>query len=73
MKDSKYPVVEGVVAKGIILGKKANAQHGLWMAKVKTKAWIDKLRARSSDSESLKKVLAENIQEQSQLAGEEIA
>ena len=58
----KYPVKEGVVAKGIIPGRKA--QHSLWMAKAKTKWWLDELRKRAETDINLKQVLADNIREQ---------
>ena len=59
----KYSVTgEGVVAKGILPGRKA--QHSLWMAKCKTKWWLDELRKRAALDVSLKQVLEDNIREQ---------
>lgn len=42
VRAGKYPVVEGVVCKGVI-GK---APHGIWMAKVKTRAYLEELKRR---------------------------
>ncbi len=42
VKDGKYPVVEGVVCKGCV-GK---APHGIWMRKIKTRAYIEELKVR---------------------------
>ena len=53
VREGKYPVAEGVVAKGVVLGKKKNPQHGLWMSKVKTKAWLAQLRRRADALEFL--------------------
>jgi len=64
VRDGKYPVTEGVVAKGVIQGKKANPQHGLWMAKVKTRHWLDELKQRAEADDRLSRALAENIKEQ---------
>ena len=55
---------EGVVAKGIKLGKNRNAQHGLWMSKVKTEQWLDELKRRAEESDDLRKTLEENLAEQ---------
>ena len=62
IKDGKYNVDEGVVAKGVKPGKKS--PHGLWMAKVKTKEWMEKLKHRAEYDESLKGELLDNINEQ---------
>ena len=62
IKDGKYPVKEGVVAKGVL--PKKNPQHGLWMAKVKTKWWMDELKRRAVESAQLQKILMDNIREQ---------
>jgi hypothetical protein len=63
--DGKYPVDEGVVAKGILLGKKKNPQHGLWMAKIKTRSWMDRLREKAETIKGLQQILKENEREQS--------
>lgn len=55
---------EGVVAKGVVLGKKKNPQHGLWMAKIKTRWWFEKLREKAKEDESLRRILEENEREQ---------
>jgi len=41
VRDGKYDVVEGVVCKGT--QKTGAARGGVWMAKIKTKAYLDKL------------------------------
>jgi hypothetical protein len=64
VKAGKYPLKEGVVAKGVNLGKKSSPQHGLWMAKVKTKWWFDLLKKRASEDEAFRKILKDNQKEQ---------
>jgi hypothetical protein len=65
VRDGKYPVTEeGIVAKGVLLGKKKNPQHGLWMSKIKTKRWFEKLREKAEHIQFLKQVLADNLKEQ---------
>ena len=65
VRDGKYPVTEGVVAKGVLLGKKKNPQHGLWMVKVKTRRWLEELKRRAAESEQFQQALRENLAEQS--------
>jgi hypothetical protein len=55
--DGKYPVFEGVVAKGV-LASSGNPQHGLWMSKVKTRAWVGELRRRVAESKDAKMAAA---------------
>ncbi len=62
VKSGKYPVIEGVVAKGIFSHGKP--PHNIWMAKVKTKSWIEKLKAKSIESEEFGKILKDNSLEQ---------
>jgi hypothetical protein len=64
VRTGQYMDGEGVVAKGIKLGKNKSAQHGLWMSKVKTKAWLDELKRRAEESDDLRKTLEENLAEQ---------
>ncbi len=64
VREDRYPVREGIVAKGVVLGKKKNPQHGLWMAKVKTRWWLDELRKRAAESEAFRHLLEENLREQ---------
>lgn len=64
VREGQYADGEGVVAKGVKLGKNKNAQHGLWMAKVKTKRWLDELKQRAEESDDLRKTLEENLAEQ---------
>lgn len=63
VKNGKYLVGEGVVAKGVIKGIK-NTPNGIWMAKVKTKAWIEELKRRYKDSIEFRKALEDNLKEQ---------
>lgn len=63
VKDGKYPVVEGVVAKGNFHHGKP--PHNLWMAKVKTKTWLDKLKIEAIEHpERFKNQLIDNTMEQ---------
>ena len=62
--NGKYPVDEGVVAKGIVLGKKKSPQHGLWMAKIKTRSWMERLRKKAETVAGLRQTLLENEKEQ---------
>jgi len=55
---------EGVVAKGVNVGKKKSPQHGLWMRKVKTRWWLEELKKRAVESPELRHVLEENWKEQ---------
>lgn len=58
VRSGKYPVEEGVVAKG------GDTQHHLWMAKIKTRQWLERLRERASQDERLVQFLKENVAEQ---------
>lgn len=62
--EGKYPVYEGVVAKGIIHGKKSSDQHGLWYAKAKTQQWLDDLKKKAELIPQFKQILIENELEQ---------
>ena len=63
VKDGKYPVIEGVVAKGNL--PHGRPPHNLWMAKIKTKAWLDKLKVEADiHPERFKNQLVDNILEQ---------
>jgi len=64
VRQGRYPVREGVVAKGIALGKKQDPQHGLWMAKVKTRWWLEELKGRTVESDVFRQALEENLREQ---------
>lgn len=64
VRENKYNLKEGVVAKGVTPGKKNSLQHGLWMCKVKTQWWFDELRSRAMINEELQKVLKDNELEQ---------
>jgi hypothetical protein len=52
VRDGKYDVVEGVVCKGT--QKTGNARGSVWMAKIKTQAYLDKVLNRFGE-EGLKK------------------
>lgn len=54
---------EGVVAKGVN-PKSKNPQHGLWMAKIKTLSWLNKLKEISANNVGMKKIYEDNLKEQ---------
>ncbi len=57
--ENKYNLKEGVVAKG------GSSQHELWMAKAKTKDWLDKLKAlKIGNPDKYSKILSDNEKEQ---------
>jgi hypothetical protein len=62
----KYPVTEGVVAKGVHIRRqrKGRADQEVWMAKVKTRAWLEKLAVRVGESEDLRREYEQNVREQ---------
>jgi hypothetical protein len=62
----KYPVTEGVVAKGLHSRRrrKGQADQEVWMAKVKTRTWLEELARRASESEDLRKEYEQNLREQ---------
>jgi hypothetical protein len=62
VREGKYPVQEGVVAKGNKPG--GRPPHNLWMAKVKTLWWLQELRRKAEHIDSLRKLLAESEAEQ---------
>ncbi len=63
VKNGKYDLEEGVVAKGNLPHGKH--PHNLWMAKIKTRAWIDKLKVEADiHPERFKNQLIDNILEQ---------
>lgn len=61
-----YPVAEGVVAKGVHSRRqrKGKAEQEVWMAKVKTRAWLEELARRAGESEDLRKEYEQNLREQ---------
>lgn len=66
VRAGKYPVKEGVVAKGVRerVRRKGKVERAVWLAKVKTNTWLEELRKRAGDSEDLRRQLQENEQEQ---------
>ena len=64
VRTGKYPGHEGVVAKGVRIGKSNTSQHGLWMAKIKTNRWLKELKQQAKTSEELRNVLSDNLAEQ---------
>ncbi len=62
----KHPVTEGVVAKGVHTRRqrKGRADQGVWMAKVKTRAWLEELARRAGESEDLRREYEQNMREQ---------
>lgn len=70
VREGKYDVREGVVAKGVNPANKGRAEHGLWMAKCKTNWWFEEIRRRYKeiDNEEYRKqwkqLLEDNEREQ---------
>jgi hypothetical protein len=63
VREGKYGQNEGIVAKGLMPGKKP--PHSLWMAKVKTQWWLDQLKVKATaQPEIFGKTLEENLVEQ---------
>jgi hypothetical protein len=62
----KYPVSEGVVAKGVHTRRqrKGKASQEVWMAKVKTRAWLEELARRAGGSEDLWREYEQDVREQ---------
>jgi len=63
VKDNKFGLKEGVVAKGVSPCKGLPV-HGLWMCKVKTKWWMTELKRRAKESVEFKQLLTDNEREQ---------
>jgi hypothetical protein len=61
-----YAVREGVVAKGVHQRRphKSKSSQEVWMAKVKTQAWLDELAKRATESEDLKREYDETVRVQ---------
>ena len=59
-------VREGVVAKGVHTRRqrKGKADQEVWMAKVKTRAWLEELARRAPESEDLRREFEQNRREQ---------
>jgi hypothetical protein len=66
VRAGKYPVGEGVVAKRLHSRRQRKGRLGqeVWMAKVKTRAWLDELARRAGASEDLRKEYEQNLREQ---------
>jgi hypothetical protein len=66
VRAGKYPVAEGVVAKGVHnrRQRKGRADEEVWMAKVKTRAWLEELARRAGESEDLRREYEQNVREQ---------
>jgi hypothetical protein len=62
----KYSVAEGAVAKGVTVRRqrKGKAEQEVWMAKVKTRAWLEELARRAGESEELRQEYEQNLREQ---------
>lgn len=54
---------EGVVAKGLLEGRKPSI-HALWMSKVKTKRWLDKVAELAKSNPQYETIHQENSREQ---------
>ena len=50
VRDGKYNVIEGVVCKGA--GRTGAHRGGMWMAKIKTKAYFDRLNVKFGEKEA---------------------
>ncbi|MFO0957263.1 MAG: RNA ligase family protein [Isosphaeraceae bacterium] len=66
IRAGKYPVNEGIVAKGTRERRKGKGAE-VWMAKVKTRAWLEELGRRSGTSEDLREEYERNLREQRSL------
>jgi hypothetical protein len=65
VREGKYGLNEGVVAKGLMPGKKP--PHSLWMAKAKTQWWLDELKRRAAvQPEVFGSALSDNLREQTE-------
>jgi hypothetical protein len=66
VREGKHSVAEGVVAKGLRTRRrrKGKAEQEVWMAKVKTRAWLEELARRAGESEDLRNELEQNLREQ---------
>ncbi len=64
VREGKFGFNEGVVAKGVIQGKRGRPEHGLWFAKIKTEAWMNELKNRAAMIPSLQRTLEDNMKEQ---------
>lgn len=53
VKEGKYDVKEGIMAKGL---RRTKGDELVWMTKIKTQAWFDKLRWKLGDKYLLKEV-----------------
>jgi hypothetical protein len=62
----KYPVAEGVVAKGLHVHRqrKGKTEQQVWMAKVKRRTWLEELARRAGQSEDLRQEYELNLREQ---------
>lgn len=62
----QYPVTEGVVAKGMHTRRRRKGKpvQEVWMAKVKTRTWLDELARRAGESDDLRKEYEQNRREQ---------
>ena len=63
VQNGVYGEGEGVVVKGVNPNAKKE-QHGLWFAKVKTKAWMMKLRDFAANNTNLARLYEDNLREQ---------
>lgn len=61
--ENKFGLKEGVVVKGFDPSKKSE-QHSLWMAKVKTRWWLEELKKRAVGNAEFQKILQDNEIEQ---------
>jgi len=65
VKNNKFNLKEGIVAKGVSPCKGLPV-HGLWMCKIKTRWWMQELKRRAQESIEFKKLWEENKREQNE-------
>ena len=73
VREGKYSVKEGVVAKGVSTKRrrKGKTEIETWMVKIKTKAWLEELHRRSAESPDLVQEYEENRQQQAAFSQDE--
>ena len=59
----KFAVREGIVAKGVHTRRqrKGKADQDVWMAKVKTRVWLEELARRAEESDDLRREYEQDI------------
>lgn len=67
VRNGEYSVGEGVVAKGVSTTqrRRGKSERSVWMAKIKTRKWLDELANRAGEDSGLQRELDDNLAEQS--------